>query len=197
MLLSRWIICYWMFKFLFSFSVFLLGSRTHTKLQQFSHFMLTAQASNGPTREGRSYVAGPKRVGRFQLFSDSLTKFHEQCVNTVAEADDFPKTEVQVMWVTPASGSGCIRLSAMVFENANSWFSEDEQLTKIICESKSKPQFKEGECCACDEAKYNVSDNVFWIINFKTFYKNLSAPSFNEFYVFFLYWSNYISVKGV
>lgn len=55
--------------------------------------MITADAMS---RENRSSVAGPKRVGRFQLFSDSLTKFYENCVNTVSEADDFPKTEVQV-----------------------------------------------------------------------------------------------------
>lgn len=55
--------------------------------------MITADAMS---RENRSSVAGPKRVGRFQLFGDSLTKFYENCVNTVSEADDFPKTEVQV-----------------------------------------------------------------------------------------------------
>jgi hypothetical protein len=77
-------------------------------------------------------------------------------VNTVTEADDFPKTEIQVMWVAPATGSGCIRLSAMVFENANTWYAHDGQLTKIICEEKRKPKIKEGECCACDEAKYSV-----------------------------------------
>jgi hypothetical protein len=56
--------------------------------------MITAEAINADTN--RTTVAGPKRVGRFQLFGDSLTKFYETCVNTVSEADDFPKTEVQV-----------------------------------------------------------------------------------------------------
>lgn len=75
-------------------SVFLVGSRDYTQLQQFTHFMITAEAINIETN--RTSVAGPKRVGRFQLFGDALTKFYEQCVNTVAEADDLPKTEVQV-----------------------------------------------------------------------------------------------------
>lgn len=56
--------------------------------------MITAETFNAQTN--RSSIAGPKRVGRFQLFGDALTKFYEDCVNTVAEADDFPKTEVQV-----------------------------------------------------------------------------------------------------
>lgn len=75
------------------FTVFLVGSRNYLQIQQFTHFMITAEAMS---RENRSSVAGPKRVGRFQLFGDSLTKFYENCVNTVSEADDFPKTEVQV-----------------------------------------------------------------------------------------------------
>lgn len=78
----------------FSISVFLVGSRDYTQLQQYTHFMITAEAINIETN--RSSVAGPRRVGRFQLFGDALTKFYENCVNTVAEADDLPKTEVQV-----------------------------------------------------------------------------------------------------
>ena len=76
------------------FLVFLVGSRDYLQLQQFTHFMITADAINIETN--RTTVAGPKRVGRFQLFGDALTKFYESCVNTVSEADDFPKTEVQV-----------------------------------------------------------------------------------------------------
>lgn len=76
------------------FIVFLVGSRNYLQLQQFTHFMITAEAFNAQTN--RTTIAGPKRVGRFQLFGDSLTKFYEDCVNTVSEADDFPKTEVQV-----------------------------------------------------------------------------------------------------
>lgn len=79
---------------LFSLAVFLVGSRNYLQLQHFTHFMITAEALNVETN--RSSVAGPKRVGRFQLFGDSLTKFYENCVNTVAEADDLAKTEVQV-----------------------------------------------------------------------------------------------------
>jgi hypothetical protein len=56
--------------------------------------MITAEAINIDTN--RTTIAGPKRVGRFQLFGDSLTKFYDQCVNTVTEADDLAKTEVQV-----------------------------------------------------------------------------------------------------
>ncbi|XP_055534997.1 spondin-1 [Wyeomyia smithii] len=144
------------------YNLFLVGSRTHVKLQQFTHFMLTAQASSGTAKNSRTFIAGPKRVGRFQLFSDSLTKFYDHCVNTVTQADDFPKTEIQVMWVAPASGSGCVSLSAMVFEGEDSWYSDDGALTKVLCEMKPDPTVMKGECCACDEAKYNFVFEGIW-----------------------------------
>jgi len=35
-------------------------------------------------------------VGYFQLFPDSLTVFNDDCINTVSEATDFPKSEVRM-----------------------------------------------------------------------------------------------------
>ena len=140
-----------------TYNLFLLGSRTHSQVQQFTHFMLTARAASTSDPATATYrPVSPKVSGRFQLFGDSLATFKEDCVNTVAEADDFPKTEIQVMWVAPPKGSGCIALSAMVYEGRNSWFSDDGALTKIICEGKPNKESLKSECCACDEAKYQV-----------------------------------------
>lgn len=140
-----------------TYNLFLLGSRTHTKVQQFSHFMLIARSASTSDPKTASYRGvSPIASGRFQLFGDSLATFNKECVNTVSEADDFPKTEIQVMWVAPPKGSGCIALSAMVFEGRNSWYSDDGALTKIICEAKPTKESIKSECCACDEAKYQV-----------------------------------------
>jgi hypothetical protein len=76
--------------------------------------MLTVEATGtttivGPSRRGRSDPWSPQRAGRFQLFGDSLTAFNEQCVNTVRESEPtLAKTEVQVMWTAPPTGSGCV-----------------------------------------------------------------------------------------
>lgn len=149
-----------------TYNLFLLGSRTHSRLQQFTHFMLTGKASTAADRSTAAFsVASPKRIGRFQLFGDSLAKFNEDCVNTVSEVDDFPKTEVQVMWVAPPKGSGCVAISAMVFERRNSWFSDDGALTKIICEAKPNKESIMGECCACDEAKYQARIIIVSYVN--------------------------------
>lgn len=140
--------------------MFLLGARTHNNLQQFTHFTINAQSATVADRSVAQLLnASPRRVGRFQLFSDALTKFNENCINTVSEADDLPKSEVQVMWVAPKKGSGCIALAAMVFESSTEWYADDERLTKIICEETAETRRANtnlAECCACDEAKYSV-----------------------------------------
>ncbi|KAM8712625.1 hypothetical protein ACLKA7_013027 [Drosophila subpalustris] len=142
-----------------AYNLLLLGSRTHTKIQHFTHFTIAAEAHTGSRRP---QVASPRRVGRFQLFSDSLTQFNDRCVNTVSEADNLPKTEVQVMWVAPEAGSGCVSLSAMVYEGPRAWFSDDGQLTQVICEHKPSAAATQKECCACDEAKYSFVFEGIW-----------------------------------
>lgn len=139
-----------------STAVFVLGARNENKM--FKRFLLHARAASSPDRSRARYSqASPRRVGRFQLFDDSLTEFNGECVNTVAESDDLEKTEIQVLWTAPAAGSGCVALSAMVYENENSWFADEQKLTKILCEGGNEGNKRdEAECCACDEAKYEV-----------------------------------------
>nr|XP_016929082.1 spondin-1 [Drosophila suzukii] len=142
-----------------TYNLLLLGSRTHTKIQHFTHFTIAAEAHTGARRP---QAASPRRVGRFQLFSDSLTQFNDRCVNTVSEADDLPKTEVQVMWVAPEAGSGCVSLSAMVYEGPRAWFADDGSLSTVICERKPDAVAAQKECCACDEAKYSFVFEGIW-----------------------------------
>lgn len=131
----------------------MIGAQTHEKVQHFTHFAITAEAH---IARRRAQSASPKRVGGFILFSDALTKFSDRCVNTVQEADDLPKTEVQIMWVAPPTGSGCVSISAMVYEGPRAWFSDDGQLTQVVCERKTNVHTVRKECCACNEAKYSV-----------------------------------------
>lgn len=129
--------------------------------------MINAQSATSPDRTtARLSFASPKRVGRFQLFSDAVTRFNEDCVNTIVESDNQAKAEIQVMWVAPKAGSGCVSIAAMVYQEganggAGQWFAEDGALTKMICEATAESQREtkrqNAECCACDEAKYSVS----------------------------------------
>lgn len=118
--------------------------------------MITAQSATLTNNRYKISNAGPRRVGRFQLFPDSLAKFNENCTNTISESDDLPKSEIQVLWVAPSTGSGCVALAAMVYESSNSWFADDGNLRNVICEKKPEKKLDTLDCCACDEAKYNV-----------------------------------------
>ncbi|XP_022829303.1 spondin-1 [Spodoptera litura] len=133
--------------------VTLVGSRTHDVVQQFTRFQLKLDPLDPAA------LRAPSKQGQFQLFADTLTKFDEECTNSVIESDDLPKTEVQVMWKAPPTGSGCVLLKAMVYENASRWFAEDGQLTRRVCEDTS---LQSSDCCACDDAKYRMVFEGLW-----------------------------------
>lgn len=50
-------------------------------------------------------------------------------------------------------------IRAMVLEDADNWYAEDGALSRQLCELLEPDNGKKGkdeECCACDEAKYQV-----------------------------------------
>jgi hypothetical protein len=48
----------------------------------------------------------------------------------------------------------------MVLEDADNWYADDGALSRQLCEHVESDNGKkgkdDGECCACDEAKYQV-----------------------------------------
>ncbi|XP_012263260.2 spondin-1 [Athalia rosae] len=140
------------------YTISLRGFPTHSRIQQFSKFTLSVESQ---------YLPGSpiSRVGFFELFPDSTTTFNEDCVNTVSEASDYPKSEIQVMWKAPAAGSGCVVFSAMIFESFDRWYAEDGNLTKPFCEIselEAAKELNEERCCACDDAKYSIIFEGIW-----------------------------------
>lgn len=79
-----------------------MGSRTYDKVQHFRRFTVNVESADDPQN------LSPQNVGSFQLFGDSLSKFNEDCVNTISETNDLPKTEIFFMWTAPPPGSGCV-----------------------------------------------------------------------------------------
>lgn len=123
--------------------------------KEFTKFRIYARSASTDERTRARYTTmSPRRVGRFQLFDDTLTQFNIDCVNILKETDETLKNEVQFMWVAPPTGSGCIAISSLVHEQSQFWYADNNGLTKIICEGEHVP--KSQECCACDEAKYQV-----------------------------------------
>lgn len=129
-----------------------MGSRTFQKVQHFTRFVINVESTENPQDKS------PQNVGSFQLYGDNLSRFNEECVNTISEKDGLPKTEIFFMWSAPPPGSGCVTFRAMVFEDSNHWYADDGYLSKTFCEQTEKDvqQIDENDCCACDEAKYKV-----------------------------------------
>lgn len=63
------------------------GSRNHERLQQFTRFTLSIDSQHSPNNPAA-------RIGYFQLFSDLLAQFNEDCINTISEGTDNSKSEV-------------------------------------------------------------------------------------------------------
>lgn len=79
-----------------------MGSRTFNKVQHFRRFTINIESVSEPGE------ISPQKVGSFQLFGDNLSKFNEDCVNTISETNNLPKTEVSFLWTAPRAGSGCV-----------------------------------------------------------------------------------------
>ncbi|EFX77761.1 hypothetical protein DAPPUDRAFT_321105 [Daphnia pulex] len=141
-------------------AVTLQGWRSQNVLQKFIGFLLTATPSNP------AIPTSPDTAGSFRLFSDSLSRFSDVCSNGITQTSSVPKTEIQVLWTAPGPGTGCIKFSAVVLENRELWFADDNGLTKELCADPQENEDEQPEinepCCACDEAKYEVMFEGFW-----------------------------------
>ncbi|XP_018331208.1 spondin-1 [Agrilus planipennis] len=139
------------------YAIYLMGSRAFNNVQHFKRFIINVESVDQPGN------ISPQKVGSFQLFGDNLSKFNEDCVNTVSETNSLPKTEVFVLWTAPPTGSGCVVFRAMVLEDSSHWYADDGELSKTLCERTEKDiKYGPQDCCACDEAKYNLIFEGIW-----------------------------------
>ncbi|XP_075530205.1 spondin-1-like isoform X2 [Dermacentor variabilis] len=126
--------------------------------QKFIGFMLVveSQDQNRITQD----------VGSFQLFGDALSKFSEDCPHAVVQTSLVHKAEVSVLWVAPPAGSGCVLFKATVVENRDAWYMDEGELTKELCQEEQQNDDEQpevlDECCACDEAKYEMTFEGLW-----------------------------------
>ncbi|XP_073997255.1 spondin-1 isoform X3 [Rhodnius prolixus] len=132
------------------------GPRGSTIMARFIGFSLTVDTTS---RTGAA-------AGNLHLFGDSLTKYSDDCPNTITHTSLVMKTEVQAMWSAPPPGTGCVIFSATVIERKDLWYQGDKPLSIILCEDlqqtiDEQPEINQ-QCCACDEAKYEVTFEGLW-----------------------------------
>ena len=98
-------------------------------------------------------------VNSWRLLLHLTVRFSDHCVNTVLETSlTLDKQEVQVLWTAPPSGSGCVVFQAAVMERGELW-SSDGRLKLVLCdenEEKEEVNIIQEDCCACQEAKYEI-----------------------------------------
>uniref|UniRef100_A0A2A4JGL1 Spondin-1 n=1 Tax=Heliothis virescens TaxID=7102 RepID=A0A2A4JGL1_HELVI len=113
-------------------------------------------------------------LGTFQAY-DAQAKIHEVCPLAVDNATAHPKTEVQVIWNAPtgvnnAGGAMCVRVCARAGPHpggAGGW----SVLARELCAAPVAPHYSAKlppilePCCACDEAKYEVTFECLWSRN--------------------------------
>lgn len=73
-----------------------------------------------------------------------------------------------MVWTAPARGSGCVAFKATVIEHREIWYMDEGPLTKEFCEeeqSEDDYQNLPNPCCACSEAKYELTFEGLWSRN--------------------------------
>ncbi|EDV36202.1 uncharacterized protein Dana_GF12840 [Drosophila ananassae] len=106
-------------------------------------------------------LSGVDTIGHFELFSTTDTKFASGCENMVESTNTNAKNSIKVSWVAPRNPeSGCVLIKAGIVQHRDVWFIDDGFLTKRICPEEIDelniltPPLE--NCCACDEAKYEI-----------------------------------------
>ncbi|XP_071042320.1 spondin-1 isoform X3 [Parasteatoda tepidariorum] len=143
------------------YTVTLQGYSSQFAVQKFIGFMLIVEP-----KEIRNDIAARPDVGAFQLFGDAMCKYSEECPNAIVHASLIPKQDIQVMWRAPPAGTGCVVFKATVQENKELWYMDEGGLLRELCEEEQENQDEQPEiiedCCACDEAKYELTFEGLW-----------------------------------
>ncbi|XP_011346734.1 spondin-1 isoform X2 [Ooceraea biroi] len=142
------------------YSVILRSDNTDQVPRKFTRFLISVEAEN---------MNETADAGVFDLQDDMMTKFADNCANAVVETSKVHKNEISLVWTSPAEGSGCILLRATVLETPDTWYMDDSELVINICQDSRAEADDQGpvlqDCCACDEAKYEVTFEGLWSRN--------------------------------
>ncbi|XP_011873806.1 PREDICTED: spondin-1 isoform X3 [Vollenhovia emeryi] len=142
------------------YNVVLQADSSEQMHRKFTRFLISAEAENANETAD---------VGVFDLQDDAMTKFADNCANAVVETSKMQKEQIQIVWTSPAEGSGCILLRATVLETTDTWYMDDSNLVLSMCQDSKAEADDQGpvlaECCACDEAKFEVTFEGLWSRN--------------------------------
>ncbi|EGV99319.1 Spondin-1 [Cricetulus griseus] len=88
------------------------------------------------------------------------------CPVAVTESTPRRRTRIQVFWIAPPTGTGCVILKASIVQKRIIYFQDEGSLTKKLCEQDpsldgvtDRPIL---DCCACGTAKYRLTFYGNW-----------------------------------
>lgn len=138
--------------------VTLKGDDSGPSTQKFTSFILSANNMNENLESGT-----------FDLEDETLTKFSDKCPNSVIETTKIAKEDVSVIWTSPPKDNDCVLIRATVVESPDTWYMDEGGLVVNMCVAPKAEEDDQGpvllECCACDEAKYEVTFEGLWSRN--------------------------------
>ncbi|KAL6045467.1 hypothetical protein STEG23_004008, partial [Scotinomys teguina] len=112
-----------------------------------------------------------KSIGSFgqwkqQIIDEEETQFMSNCPVAVTESTPRRRTRIQVFWIAPPTGTGCVILKASIVQKRIIYFQDEGSLTKKLCEQDptldgvtDRPIL---DCCACGTAKYRLTFYGNW-----------------------------------
>jgi len=111
-------------------------------------------------------------IGHFELLppsnvNDEATQevviSQQNCPGGVTDANpDKLKNSISVDWIAPRHGQGCVSFKATVVRSDTMWFKDDQALTYTMCEDQMHMKKMMQPCCACGEAKYQLTFKGLW-----------------------------------
>lgn len=144
------------------YTISLQSAESRHGLHNFARFVLYVEVSN----DTESVNGKP---GTLLVLGDSTTSISEGCPNLVFGSDKKPKNEVKVSWMSPNTQGGCVVFRTRIEETDGTWLGDYESPFLRICEesrsSDENPLPVQKQCCACDEAKYEVTFEGLWTRN--------------------------------
>ncbi|XP_037814121.1 spondin-1 isoform X1 [Lucilia sericata] len=144
-------------------------SLSSTNGLKFISFTLLVEAET-PSLLATSPNAADNVLGRFEIIDNAETRFSTLCENMIESSNTNTKNRIDVAWMAPSDAQGgCVLFKAAILQHRNVWFVDDGFLTKRLCpeeideiNSQTPPV---NPCCACDEAKYEITLERKWMRN--------------------------------
>ncbi|XP_011500877.1 PREDICTED: spondin-1-like [Ceratosolen solmsi marchali] len=103
--------------------------------------------------------------GLLELYNDEISEFSQDCPDAITQVSQVAKDEISTYWTSPEEGFGCVIVRVSIMESPSIWFM-DGNLDKKFCQDPKTTVDDPGpvltECCACNEAKYELAFEGLW-----------------------------------